>query len=65
MWGLPSPTAALRLLAWYEGTPVLRGLVQRLPFGTGTALDLALVGTLAGLTSARRTPPPGRRGHGR
>ena len=55
----------LRLLAWYEETCVLRALVQRLPFGTGVAVDVALVGTLAGLKGAAGTPPPRTRRPGR
>jgi len=61
---LPSPPAATvaRVLAWYAGTPLLRALVQRLPFGTGSALDAALLGTLPSLTGAPRILPPGKRG---
>jgi len=41
----------LRLLTWYECAVVLRGIVLRLPGGSGPATDAAL---LAALTMIRR-----------
>jgi hypothetical protein len=35
-----------QLLAWYEATIILRLLVRRLPFGSGDAVDVALLATL-------------------
>ena len=31
------------LLAWYASRPILRALVRYLPFGAGSALDVALI----------------------
>ena len=37
----------LRLLAWYECTAFFRGLVLRLPGGSGAAADAAILAALA------------------
>ena len=50
------PAPVRRLLAWYESTRLVRGLVRRLPYGTGSAVDVALVAAL-GLLEAHPIPP--------
>ena len=41
--GASVPAPVHRLLVWYASTRVLRVLVRRLPFGTGSAVDVALI----------------------
>ncbi len=36
-------TPLRRLLIWYESAPTLRLLVRHLPFGSGPAVDVALL----------------------
>ena len=45
-----------RLLAWYESTRLVRALVRHLPYGTGSAVDVALVAVL-GLLRSHPIPP--------
>lgn len=37
----------LRLLTWYEGAAIPRGVVLRVPGGAGAAMDAALLAALA------------------
>ena len=42
---LPAPVH--RLLVWYESKRLVRALVRHLPYGTGSAVDVALVAALS------------------
>jgi hypothetical protein len=50
------PTPVRRLLVWYESTRLVRLLVRHLPYGTGSAVDLALVAAL-GMLASHPVPP--------
>ena len=47
-------TGVRRLLAWYASRPALRALVRYLPFGAGSALDVALIAAGQTLLVERR-----------
>ena len=49
-----APEPVHRLLAWYESMRLLRALVRHLPFGTGSAVDVALVAARALLAERPR-----------
>jgi len=40
------PAPVRRLLVWYASTRLVRALVRHLPYGTGSAVDVALVAAL-------------------
>ena len=40
------PAPVRRLLVWYESTRLVRALVRHLPYGAGSAVDVALVAAL-------------------
>src|SRR5437867_11584244 len=48
------PAPVHRLLVWYESTRLVRVLVRHLPFGTGSAVDVALVAARALLGESAR-----------
>ena len=50
-----APAPVHRLLIWYESTRLLRVLIRHLPYGTGSAVDVALMAARALL--GERAPP--------
>ena len=50
------PAPVRRLLIWYESTRLVRLLVRHLPYGTGSAVDVALV-TVLGMLPSHPVPP--------